>query len=120
MKVLGDLAADPAIGIERIVPAEELHAMGGFPQAQALVVLKDGYQLGYAFSGPIVTDAPSTGMHGYLPTNPQMRSSLFVLGKGVAKGKDLGLVDMRQIAPTVGAVLGVSLPQAKEAPLALR
>jgi len=120
MKLLGDLAADPANGIARIVPAEELHAMGGFPQAQALVVLKDDYQLGYAFSGPIVTDAPSTGMHGYLPTNPEMRSSLFVMGNGVAKGKDLGVVDMRQVAPSVGALLGVTLPDAKEEPLPLR
>jgi hypothetical protein len=94
--------------------------MGGFPQAQALVVLKDDYQLGYAFSGPIVTDAPSTGMHGYLPTNPEMRSSLFVMGNGVAKGKDLGVVDMRQVAPSIGALLGVTLPDAKEEPLPLR
>jgi predicted AlkP superfamily pyrophosphatase or phosphodiesterase len=120
MKVLGDLAADPANGIARIVPAEELHAMGGFPEAQALVVLKDDYQLGYTFSGPIVTDAPSTGMHGYLPTNPEMRSSLFVMGRGIAKGKDLGVIDMRQIAPTVGAMLGVSLPAAMKKPLELR
>jgi hypothetical protein len=83
-------------------------------------VLKDDYQLGYTFSGPIVTDAPSTGMHGYLPTNPEMRSSLFVMGRGIAKGKDLGVIDMRQIAPTVGAMLGVSLPAAMKKPLELR
>jgi predicted AlkP superfamily pyrophosphatase or phosphodiesterase len=113
MKVLNDLAADPANGILRIVPAEELHALGGFPQAQALVVLKDDYQLGYAFSGPIVTPAPSTGMHGYLPSDPEMRAAFLVLGKGIARGRDLGVIDMRQIAPTVGALLGVRLPGAE-------
>jgi predicted AlkP superfamily pyrophosphatase or phosphodiesterase len=110
----------PAGGVAAVMVRDPKDTMGGFPEAQALVVLKDGYQLGYAFSGPIVTDAPSTGMHGYLPTNPQMRSSLFVMGRGVAKGKDLGVIDMRQIAPTVGAVLGVSLPEAKERALELR
>jgi hypothetical protein len=120
MKILNDLAADPANGILRIVPAEELHTMGGFPEAQALVVLKDDYQLGYAFSGPLVTAAPSTGMHGYLPSNPQMRSSFFVLGGGVAHGRDLGVVNMLQIAPTVASLLGIPLPGAMEAALKLR
>jgi len=109
MKLLEGLAADPANGILRIVPAAELHAMGGFPQAQALVVLKDDYQLGYAFSGPVVTPAPSTGMHGYLPSNPEMRSSFFAMGRGIAHGRNLGVVDMRQIAPTISELLGAHL-----------
>jgi predicted AlkP superfamily pyrophosphatase or phosphodiesterase len=109
MKILNGLAADPANGILRIVPAAELHAMGGFPDAQALVVLKDDYQLGYAFSGPLVTPAPSTGMHGYLPSNPEMRSSFFAMGRGIAHGRDLGVVDMRQIAPTIADLLGTHL-----------
>ena len=120
MKVLNDLAADPANGILRIVPAKELHAMGGFPDAQALVVLKDDYQLGYAFSGPIVTPAPSTGMHGYLPSNPEMRSSFFVVGEDVPHGRDLGVIDMRQIAPTVRELLGVRAGAKQEKALDLR
>ncbi len=120
MKVLNDLAADPANGILRIVPAEELHTLGGFPDAQALVVLKDDYQLGYAFTGPVVTPAPSTGMHGYLPSNPEMRSSFFVMGRGIAHGRDLGLIDMLQIAPTVRELLGVGAASKQEKPLSLR
>jgi predicted AlkP superfamily pyrophosphatase or phosphodiesterase len=109
MKILGDLAADRANGILRIVPAKELHAMGGFPDARALVVLKDDYQLGYAFNGPVVTPAPSTGMHGYLPSDPEMQSAFFAMGKGVAHGLDLGVVDMRRIAPTIADLLGTRL-----------
>ncbi len=120
LKLLNDLAADPANGILRIVPAKELHALGGFPQALALVVLKDDYQLGYAFTGPIVTPAPSTGMHGYLPSNPEMRSSFFVMGNGIAQARNLGLIDMRQIAPTVATLLGVRLFQAQQSPIDLR
>ncbi len=109
MKLLRDLAADPTNGIETIVSKEQLHALGGFPEAEALVVLRPPYQLGYTFSGPVVTPAPSTGMHGYLPSNPEMRSSFFVMGAGVRAGRSLGLIDMRQIAPTLGQVLGVRL-----------
>jgi predicted AlkP superfamily pyrophosphatase or phosphodiesterase len=120
MKVLNDLAADPANGILRIVPAQELHALGGFPDAQALVVLKDDYQLGYAFTGPVVTPAPATGMHGYLPSNPEMRSSFFAMGKGIAHGRDLGVIQMLQIAPTVRELLGLPTAAKQEKALGVR
>jgi len=45
-----------------------------------------------------------------------MRSSFFVLGEGVAHGRNLGTIDMGQIAPTVAGILGVSLPTAKQPP----
>jgi predicted AlkP superfamily pyrophosphatase or phosphodiesterase len=119
MKVLTDLAADPANGIDRILTADELHKLGGFPDARALVVLKPGYQLGYTFSGPIVTPAPSTGMHGYLPSNPDMRSTFMVMGHGIAPAHNLGLIDMRQIAPTLATLLNTTLPSAEAQPINL-
>jgi len=60
------------------------------------------------------------GTHGYLPSYPEMRASFFIMGKGIAKGRDLGVIDMRQIAPTVANILGVSLPSAKQAPLSVQ
>jgi hypothetical protein len=48
-----------------------------------------------------------------------MHSSLFILGQGVARGRDLGTIDMRQIAPTVAAILGVNLPSAKQPKLSI-
>ena len=43
-----------------------------------------------------------------------MHSSFFVLGEGVAHGRNLGTIDMRQIAPTVASILGVTMPSAKQ------
>jgi hypothetical protein len=40
-------------------------------------------------------------------------------GKAHQRGKDLGLVDMRQIAPTLAGILGVSLPTATKTALAI-
>ena len=108
MKLLRDLAADPANGIDQIIPKDELGKLGGFPGAEGLVVLKPDFQLGYTFSGPIVTPAPATGMHGYLPSNPDMRSSFFVMGRGV-KRADLGQIDMLQIAPTIASLMKTTL-----------
>ncbi|MBZ5636437.1 MAG: ectonucleotide pyrophosphatase/phosphodiesterase [Acidobacteriia bacterium] len=110
--MLDRLAAKPEYGIARILDSAEIKKMGGFPDAAFLVELKPGYSLGAALSGAIVTPAPSTGAHGYLPDRPEMRASFFLLGHAVARGRNLGLIDMRQIAPTLASILGVKLPSA--------
>jgi hypothetical protein len=48
-----------------------------------------------------------------------MRSSFFLMGKGIAKAKDLGQIDMRAIAPTIARLLGASLPDAEAPALAV-
>ncbi len=108
-QMLTELAAKPENGIARILDAEQVKKTGGFPGAAFLVELKLGYQFGNALSGPLVTPAPSTGTHGYLPDHPEMRSSFFILGQGIGAGKNLGLIDMRQIAPTLASILKVKL-----------
>jgi predicted AlkP superfamily pyrophosphatase or phosphodiesterase len=118
-RLLRGLTADPDSGVARVLNAAEIAKLGGFPEAAFLVELKPGYQLGYAFSGPLVTPAPSTGMHGYLPDRPEMRASFFIMGPGIARGKQLGVIDMRQIAPTLAAILGVQLPAAAQPKLAV-
>jgi predicted AlkP superfamily pyrophosphatase or phosphodiesterase len=118
-QMLTALAAKPENGIARILDADELKKTGGFPGASFLVELKPGYQFGGAFSGPLVTPAPSTGTHGYLPDRPEMRSSFFILGHGISPGKNLGLIDMRRIAPTLAAILNVKLESAGQPVLAI-
>jgi len=49
-----------------------------------------------------------------------MNSSFFIAGPGIAAGRDLGQIDMRDIAPTLAALLGVTLPSAEGHRLALR
>jgi predicted AlkP superfamily pyrophosphatase or phosphodiesterase len=120
--LLDKLAANPANGIEAILDHDSVTALGGFPDAPFVVTLRSGYCNGGALSGPLVTDStPLKGAHGYNPaTTPAMRASFFVMGKGVARGKDLGVVDMRQIAPTLAKALGITLSTAEQQPLAVR
>ena len=118
--LLNRLAADPANGIARILNKTEIKQMGGFPDAEFVLALQPGFTIGSALSGALVSDKPSVkGTHGYLPSYPEMRASFFAMGEGVAQGRDLGVVDMRQIAPTVAGILDVSLPTAKGAKLYL-
>jgi predicted AlkP superfamily pyrophosphatase or phosphodiesterase len=117
--LLDKLASDPANGIDRIVGHDELVRNGGFPDATFLVALKIGYEMGLNFAGPVVTPPSNLGMHGYLPDRPEMRSTFLMEGPRVPHAKSLGEFDMRRIAPTLAAVLGVSLPDAELAALPL-
>jgi predicted AlkP superfamily pyrophosphatase or phosphodiesterase len=118
--LLDRLAADPANGIARILDRAEITQAGGFPDAEFVMALRPGFTFGSAFSGALVSDQPPVkGTHGYLPSYPEMRASFFAMGEGIARGRDLGVIDMRQIAPTMAAILGVSLPTAREPKLNL-
>jgi len=113
--MLDKLEADPASGIAQVLDREAMKTRGAFPGAAFLVVLKPGYYVGAATSGDLVTVIPAArGSHGFSPEYPEMRASFFAVGAGIARNRDLGLVDMRQIAPTVAKILKVQLPTAKE------
>lgn len=119
-QALDQAMADPANGIATVLTHEQIVARGGFPQASFLVDYKDGFDPGNAFTGPVVQDAPSTGMHGYLPSRPAMYSAFFISGQGIASGRNLGVIDMRQIAPTLARLMGLTLQAAKQPPLAVQ
>jgi predicted AlkP superfamily pyrophosphatase or phosphodiesterase len=114
--LLEKLAADPANGIAEVLDREAIARRGAFPDAAFLVVLKPGYYTGSGLSGSLVTPVPGTqGSHGFSPEVPEMRASFFAVGAGIAHHRDLGVVDMRQIAPTVARILRVPLPSTKAA-----
>jgi predicted AlkP superfamily pyrophosphatase or phosphodiesterase len=113
--LLTQLAADPASGIERILGREEIHALRGFPDASFVVAFRIGYEMAYELAPPLITAPSNLGMHGYLPEKAEMRSSFFLVGPGVAKGRNLGEIDMRQIAPTLADILKVHLAAAEMA-----
>ena len=57
--------------------------------------MKPGYMIGSATAGALVTDKPPVkGAHGYLPSYPEMRSSFFAMGGQIARGRNLGIVDI--------------------------
>ncbi len=115
--VLDKAKANPKLGIAQILSHDEIVARGGFPDAAFLVEFKEGFGSGGNTSGAVVEDSPHTGTHGYLPSTPAMRSAFMVKGQGIAAGRDLKVIDMRQIAPSFAEMLGVTLPAAKQPPV---
>jgi len=110
--LLGKLAADPANGIDRVLEGDELHRRGGYPNASFFVGLKTGWRTGSALSGPVVSSVKAGGTHGELPDLPDLRAAFFLVGPGVPAGKNLGLIDMRDVAPTLAKEAGLTLPTA--------
>jgi len=109
--LLDKLAADPANGIDRVLDADTLRDRGGFPPAAFVVGLKPGWQMSSSLAGSVLSPGKG-GNHGHLPDLPDLRASFFLVGPGVPAGRALGLVDMRDVAPTLARRVGLSLPTA--------
>lgn len=117
--LLDRLKAAPQNLIAKIAGPAEIAAMGGNPNAAFYVQFESNAYSG-GFKGknaPLVGPSGSKGTHGYFPTSPLMRSSFMMIGKGVGKGRNLGEVDMRVIAPTLAKLMGIDLPNAELAPV---
>ena len=113
--LLKKLKADPANRIATIAGPAEIKTMGGNPEASFYVSFEPNAYAG-GFKGKdaaLVGPSGSKGTHGYFPTSPLMRSSFMMMGKGIAKGRNLGQIDMRSIAPTLAKIMRVSLPDAE-------
>ena len=120
--LLDKLAANPANGIDRIVDRAAMAKLGGNPQASFTINLKPGFvtDIFRGANAPLVAPTPVKGMHGYFPGPANLRATFMAMGPGVKPGKDLGLIDMRAIAPTLAKAMGASLPDAEAAPIDLR
>jgi predicted AlkP superfamily pyrophosphatase or phosphodiesterase len=113
VKALIDAAArNPEYGIGRVFTQQEVIARGGFPQALLMLEPAPGWRF-VAGTKQIVLAVPGTGAHGQMPDQPALRSAFMLTGPGVAAGRNLGVIDMRQIAPTIAKILGLSLPAAR-------
>jgi len=112
-EILDGLAAKPDAGIARILSGEEAKAAGGFPDAAFVVGLRPGTRISGEMLGRLTGPGLPTGDHGYLPEEAEMDAAFLLAGPGVPVGSDLGLVDMRDVAPTLAALLGVRLRDAE-------
>jgi predicted AlkP superfamily pyrophosphatase or phosphodiesterase len=111
-ELLAKLASDPANGIDRVLDADELRQRGGYPTASFFVSLKPGWRTGYALEGPMLSKTKPGGTHGELPDLPDLRAAFFLVGPSVPAGRSLGVIDMRDVAPTLAHEAGLSLPSA--------
>ena len=114
--LLKTLAADMKNGIAGVMDRAEIAKQGGAKEADFWVSFAPGFKAGKALTGSLISPSVDKGTHGYFPDWNAMRSTFLIAGPDVPK-KALGEIDMRDIAPTVAKILGVSLPRATGKPL---
>jgi predicted AlkP superfamily pyrophosphatase or phosphodiesterase len=71
---------------------------------------------GYCFSDEptgdeIVTAPRYRGSHGHRPTHADNAAFFLAAGPGIARGLELPAIESRDVAPTLGHLLGLSLPR---------
>jgi predicted AlkP superfamily pyrophosphatase or phosphodiesterase len=107
--LLDRMKADLDYHVMTILDATRIAAAGGPAPASFLIALQPGYETGRDPAAPKLSPSVYKGMHGYLPELPEMQSTLIVAGPHLARRGNLGVVDMRAIAPSLANILGVSL-----------
>jgi predicted AlkP superfamily pyrophosphatase or phosphodiesterase len=115
-QILDQLTADSASGVLKYFEGGELKKTGGYgetPSVAFIVGSKPGYYFGGSFEGPVNRPRSIGGGHGFLPELAEMDSAFFISGPGIQANRNLGRMDMRDIAPTLAGLLKVKLPQAE-------
>jgi len=102
-------------GIEKLytrVELDELHVNKSIPYiAEARI----GYSFSDELKEPAVVDLVRNGIkyatHGYLPDKPNYKCIFIASGPTIKQGYALGNIEMVDIAPTMGRILGIDFDQ---------
>jgi predicted AlkP superfamily pyrophosphatase or phosphodiesterase len=105
--------------INRVLNQSDLKNLGAIPNALLMIDAAPGYSFDEKLTGPESHEAKNyRGTHGQLPSRADMRSALIVFGQAARPGAKASIVRMIDIAPTAGAVLGLSFAEAEGLPMA--
>ncbi len=110
--LLRRLAADPANGIEKILGPDDIAKLGGAPNASFWVDLKINFAVTNVQTGAMAKERKIGGTHGFSPEHPELLASFFIAGPGIRRNADMGVIDMRAVAPTLAAVMGITFTTA--------
>jgi hypothetical protein len=105
--LLRRLAVNPSNGIENILGPDDIAKLGGAPNAAFWVDMKINFAVTNAQTGAMAKERQIGGTHGFSPEHPELLASFFIAGPGIRRNADLGVIDMRAVAPTLAAAMGV-------------
>ena len=97
--------------IRAIYKREEIKKLNLSNEIDFIVEAAEGYYFSNSISGSLIDKSKYIATHGYLPESGKDYSSLFIAsGNGIGKGLVLEDMDIIDIAPTIAALMGVSMP----------
>lgn len=110
--VLRTLAEAREDAVESVIE-EPAAVPGGAPGVAFRVFLRLDTRLVDRRAGVVARRSDVLGDHGHDPLHPAMDAAFLIAGDGIQGGQDLGRVDMRDVAPTLAGLLGLTLPEAE-------
>lgn len=94
--------------VAHIVDRKELRLLGADPDAELILDAARGFYFSDRSEGPLIRDSVSDrGAHGHLPSQPGLEASFVAIGPGIARGKNLGRINLTQVAPTLAKILNL-------------
>lgn len=108
-------------GVAEILEPEHFAGLGlpdptkNLQMADLILVAAEGYAFNNEARGEeVITQvtlaAGNQGHHGFVSTNPKMNAAFIAWGRGIQRGAKLGMINNVDVAPTIAALLGESLP----------
>lgn len=118
IELFEQLANKPNSPINRVVKRPELDVLGANPQAICFLDAAAEHELISDLSGDLVSSSKVyKGTHGALPSRSEMFASFIATGRGIRAGQHSPFTKNINVAPTVAALLGLSLPDAEGRPI---
>jgi predicted AlkP superfamily pyrophosphatase or phosphodiesterase len=106
------LAGKEGSGIREVLEGKRLRELGANPRAALMLDGAEGYAFGKNFTGEFITEHPQLGAHGFLPTRPGYYAAFIASGAGINR-RQLGIIPMINIGPTIARSLGLTLCDAE-------
>jgi predicted AlkP superfamily pyrophosphatase or phosphodiesterase len=94
--------------VVEVLDRQRLESLAADPDAELALDAATGYYFSGRLEGPVVrASVQDHGTHGHLPSRPGMEAGFIAVGPGITPGKNLGLISLTQVAPTLAQELGL-------------
>jgi hypothetical protein len=104
-------------GVFRVVPAQEMLALGADPEAWFGLEARPGFEFGDGAEGPLASPSPVAAVGGYLVPSAAPAPGFVAFGPGVRRGVRLPWMRQIDVAPLAAHLLGLRLEEAEGIPL---
>lgn len=92
----------------RLVEKAELDRVGANPEVALGLAMNKGYAANNNLQGAVLKEKKMGGSHGYFPDFDQIHTGFIAAGAGINSKKMVGEMGIKDIAPLVSSLLGLS------------
>lgn len=113
--ILEGLVEDKDSGVVELMTGQEASLKRrGFPDADYVISSKPGYEVREDLHGDFLTfDKTQKAQHGYCEDLQDMKGVFYISGKNIEEGRDLGGLNLIDIAPTLARLMGFDMETAE-------